>query len=77
MCGFEYQDCFPFNLRNRDGKSAPVKISEKNKILVTMLQLHFSKDSLPDSVSNDFQNLNKFSEQVSNAGTQNYVINMR
>ncbi|XP_046895961.1 COMM domain-containing protein 7 [Hypomesus transpacificus] len=28
-----------------------------------MLQLHFSKDSLPDSVSNDFQNLNKFSEQ--------------
>ncbi|XP_067095554.1 COMM domain-containing protein 7 [Osmerus mordax] len=28
-----------------------------------MLQLHFYKDSLPDSVSNDFQNLNKFNEQ--------------
>ncbi|KAL7864668.1 hypothetical protein AOLI_G00160880 [Acnodon oligacanthus] len=28
-----------------------------------MLQLHFTKDALPDSVSNDFQTLNKFSEQ--------------
>ncbi|KAI1892839.1 hypothetical protein AGOR_G00137660 [Albula goreensis] len=28
-----------------------------------MLQLHFTKDTLPDSVSTDFQNLNKFSEQ--------------
>ncbi|XP_036447777.1 COMM domain-containing protein 7 [Colossoma macropomum] len=28
-----------------------------------MLQLHFTKDTLPDSVSNDFQTLNKFSEQ--------------
>lgn len=29
-----------------------------------MLQLHFTKDTLPDSVSSDFQTLNKFSEQV-------------
>ncbi|KAI2649856.1 COMM domain-containing protein 7 [Labeo rohita] len=28
-----------------------------------MLQLHFTNDTLPDSVSTDFQNLNKFSEQ--------------
>ncbi|XP_030625256.1 COMM domain-containing protein 7 [Chanos chanos] len=28
-----------------------------------MLQLHFAKDPLPDTVSNDFQNLNKFNEQ--------------
>uniref|UniRef100_A0A8C7RI93 COMM domain containing 7 n=1 Tax=Oncorhynchus mykiss TaxID=8022 RepID=A0A8C7RI93_ONCMY len=28
-----------------------------------MLQLQFTKDTLPDSVSNDFQNLNKFNEQ--------------
>ncbi|XP_051518656.1 COMM domain-containing protein 7-like isoform X2 [Myxocyprinus asiaticus] len=28
-----------------------------------MLQLHFTNDTLPDSVSNDFQNLNKFWEQ--------------
>ncbi|XP_036389538.1 COMM domain-containing protein 7 [Megalops cyprinoides] len=28
-----------------------------------MLQLQFTKDTLPDSVSTDFQNLNKFSEQ--------------
>ncbi|KAJ8370715.1 hypothetical protein SKAU_G00107430 [Synaphobranchus kaupii] len=28
-----------------------------------MLQLHFTKDTLPDSVSTDFQNCNKFSEQ--------------
>ncbi|XP_034027571.1 COMM domain-containing protein 7 isoform X2 [Thalassophryne amazonica] len=28
-----------------------------------MMQLHFTKDVLPDSVSSDFQNLNKFSEQ--------------
>ncbi|XP_026862745.2 COMM domain-containing protein 7 [Electrophorus electricus] len=28
-----------------------------------MLQLHFTKDTLPDNVSNDFQTLNKFSEQ--------------
>ncbi|KAG7274615.1 hypothetical protein CRUP_009658 [Coryphaenoides rupestris] len=28
-----------------------------------MLQLHFTKDVLPDSVSNDFQNLNKLNEQ--------------
>lgn len=30
----------------------------------TMLQLHFTSDILPDNVSNDFQNLNKFNEQV-------------
>uniref|UniRef100_A0AAZ3RFR7 COMM domain-containing protein n=2 Tax=Oncorhynchus TaxID=8016 RepID=A0AAZ3RFR7_ONCTS len=29
-----------------------------------MLQLQFTKDTLPDSVSNDFQNLNKFNEQA-------------
>ncbi|KAJ8265271.1 hypothetical protein COCON_G00143700 [Conger conger] len=28
-----------------------------------MLQLQFTKDTLPDSVSTDFQNLNKFNEQ--------------
>ncbi|TSM04912.1 COMM domain-containing protein 7 [Bagarius yarrelli] len=28
-----------------------------------MLQLHFTKDTLPDHVSSDFQTLNKFSEQ--------------
>nr|XP_057907220.1 COMM domain-containing protein 7 [Doryrhamphus excisus] len=28
-----------------------------------MIQLHFTKDSLPDFVSSDFQNLNKFNEQ--------------
>lgn len=28
-----------------------------------MLQLHFTKDILPDSVSNDFQTLNKFTDQ--------------
>uniref|UniRef100_A0A674BCK0 COMM domain containing 7 n=1 Tax=Salmo trutta TaxID=8032 RepID=A0A674BCK0_SALTR len=28
-----------------------------------MLQPQFTKDTLPDSVSNDFQNLNKFNEQ--------------
>uniref|UniRef100_A0A3B1K5F0 COMM domain containing 7 n=1 Tax=Astyanax mexicanus TaxID=7994 RepID=A0A3B1K5F0_ASTMX len=28
-----------------------------------MLQLHFTKDTLPDSVSADFQTLNKFTEQ--------------
>ncbi|XP_038866876.1 COMM domain-containing protein 7 isoform X2 [Salvelinus namaycush] len=28
-----------------------------------MLQLQFTKDTLPDSVINDFQNLNKFNEQ--------------
>ncbi|XP_064154113.1 COMM domain-containing protein 7 isoform X4 [Anguilla rostrata] len=28
-----------------------------------MLQLQFTKDTLPDSISTDFQNLNKFSEQ--------------
>ncbi|KAI5612427.1 COMM domain-containing protein 7 [Silurus asotus] len=28
-----------------------------------MVQLHFTKDSVPDSVSSDFQTLNKFSEQ--------------
>uniref|UniRef100_A0A667Y818 COMM domain containing 7 n=1 Tax=Myripristis murdjan TaxID=586833 RepID=A0A667Y818_9TELE len=28
-----------------------------------MLELHFTKDVLPDSVSSDFQNLNKFNEQ--------------
>lgn len=30
----------------------------------TMLQLHFTNDTLPDNVSTDFQNLNKLSEQV-------------
>jgi len=30
----------------------------------TMLQLHFTNDTLPDNVSTDFQNLTKFSEQV-------------
>uniref|UniRef100_A0A672QVQ1 COMM domain-containing protein 7-like n=2 Tax=Sinocyclocheilus grahami TaxID=75366 RepID=A0A672QVQ1_SINGR len=29
----------------------------------TMLQLHFTNDTLPDNVSTDFQNLSKFSEQ--------------
>lgn len=29
-----------------------------------MLQLHFTKDTLPDSVGSDFQTLNKFSQQV-------------
>uniref|UniRef100_A0A674BCI5 COMM domain containing 7 n=1 Tax=Salmo trutta TaxID=8032 RepID=A0A674BCI5_SALTR len=29
-----------------------------------MLQPQFTKDTLPDSVSNDFQNLNKFNEQA-------------
>ncbi|KAJ8016339.1 hypothetical protein DPEC_G00006180 [Dallia pectoralis] len=29
----------------------------------TMLQLQFTKETLPDSVCNDFQNLNKFNEQ--------------
>lgn len=28
------------------------------------MQLHFTKDVLPDSVSTDFQNLNKLNEQV-------------
>lgn len=28
-----------------------------------MLQLHFTKDILPDSVNNDFQTLNKFTDQ--------------
>uniref|UniRef100_A0A4W5PY85 COMM domain containing 7 n=1 Tax=Hucho hucho TaxID=62062 RepID=A0A4W5PY85_9TELE len=28
-----------------------------------MVQLQFTKDTLPDSVSNDFQNFNKFNEQ--------------
>ncbi|XP_061682778.1 COMM domain-containing protein 7 isoform X2 [Syngnathoides biaculeatus] len=28
-----------------------------------MMQLHFTKDVLPNSVSGDFQNLNKFNEQ--------------
>uniref|UniRef100_A0A672YNW5 COMM domain-containing protein 7-like n=1 Tax=Sphaeramia orbicularis TaxID=375764 RepID=A0A672YNW5_9TELE len=28
-----------------------------------IMQLHFTKDVLPDSVSTDFQNLNKFNEQ--------------
>lgn len=28
------------------------------------MQLHFTKDPLPDSVSGDFQNLNKLNEQV-------------
>ncbi|XP_015249066.1 PREDICTED: COMM domain-containing protein 7 [Cyprinodon variegatus] len=28
------------------------------------MQLHFAKDVLPDSVGTDFQNLNKFNEQV-------------
>ncbi|KAJ3589382.1 hypothetical protein NHX12_010227 [Muraenolepis orangiensis] len=28
-----------------------------------MLQLHFTKDILPDSVSNDFQNMNKLNQQ--------------
>ncbi|KAK3519428.1 hypothetical protein QTP70_027854 [Hemibagrus guttatus] len=28
-----------------------------------MLQLHFTKETLPDNVSSDFQTLNKFSEQ--------------
>ncbi|KPP63466.1 hypothetical protein Z043_118278 [Scleropages formosus] len=28
-----------------------------------MVQLQFTKDTLPDSMSSDFQNLNKFSEQ--------------
>ncbi|KAK7884523.1 hypothetical protein WMY93_027646 [Mugilogobius chulae] len=27
------------------------------------MQLHFTKDVLPDSVTNDFQNLNKLNEQ--------------
>lgn len=30
----------------------------------TMLLLQFTKDPLPDAVITDFQNLNKFSEQV-------------
>lgn len=29
------------------------------------MQLHFTKDVLPDSVGTDFQNLNKLNEQVS------------
>lgn len=38
------------------------------------MQLHFTKDVLPDSVSTDFQNLNKFSEQVNGPGfTSNWV----
>lgn len=28
------------------------------------MQLHFSRDAVPDSVSGDFHNLNKFTEQV-------------
>lgn len=28
-----------------------------------MLQVHFTKDTLPDSVNSDFQNLNKFNDQ--------------
>lgn len=32
------------------------------------MQLHFTKEVLPDSVSSDFQNLNKFNEQVNTAG---------
>lgn len=30
----------------------------------TKMQLHFSSDAVPDSVCSDFQNLNKFTEQV-------------
>lgn len=32
--------------------------------ILTKMQLHFSKDALPDCVSSDFHNLNKLSEQV-------------
>ncbi|CAL8277349.1 unnamed protein product [Arctogadus glacialis] len=31
-------------------------------VIATMLTLHFTKDILPDSVNNDFQNINKFNE---------------
>uniref|UniRef100_A0A3Q4MIY9 COMM domain containing 7 n=1 Tax=Neolamprologus brichardi TaxID=32507 RepID=A0A3Q4MIY9_NEOBR len=34
------------------------------------MQLHFTKDVLPDSVGTDFQNLNKLNEQVSLALTE-------
>eukprot|EP00064_Thunnus_orientalis_P024017 superscaffoldBa00009746_g24286 len=33
------------------------------------MQLHFTKDVLPDSVSTDFQNLNKFNEQFPSSDT--------
>lgn len=36
----------------------------RETLLIKKMQLHFTKDVLPDSVSTDFQNLNKFNEQV-------------
>ncbi|KAM9445501.1 COMM domain-containing protein 7 isoform 2-T2 [Clarias gariepinus] len=39
------------------------KKKKKTRAILIMLQLHFAKDTLPDSVSSDFQTLNKFSEQ--------------
>lgn len=41
------------------GKRSPLVFWEKIK-----MQLHFSNDVVPDSVCSDFQNLNKFTEQV-------------
>lgn len=38
--------------------------SQQRSCRETMLQLHFTNDTLPDNVSADFQNLIKFSEQV-------------
>ncbi|KAL1021356.1 hypothetical protein UPYG_G00012250 [Umbra pygmaea] len=40
-----------------------VAIEVKICLTATMLQLQFTKDILPDSVINDFLNLNKFNEQ--------------
>lgn len=34
------------------------------------MQLHFSRDAVPDSVSGDFHNLNKFTEQVKKAAVR-------
>lgn len=43
--------------------STAATIFERGENLPKM-QLHFSKDALPDCVSSDFHNLNKLSEQV-------------
>lgn len=37
---------------------------DRETVLTVKMQLHFTKDVLPDSVSTDFQNLNKLNQQV-------------
>lgn len=57
-------------IHNPELRSAPGCVCFGDGPPIETMQLHFTKDVLPDSVGTDFQNLNKLNEQVSLALTE-------